>query len=68
MNQASVIDKAGSQYTGHRGDRSVRGSIYGRKPVSLEVMQAEVVDKIDWKKYCSWEPDYEILKKRADEF
>ena len=47
---------------------TVRDTIYGRNLLSLEVMQAEVVDKIDWKKYCSWEPDFELLKKRADEF
>ncbi len=68
MNQASIGDKAGSQYTGHALEKSVRNGNYGRRLLSLEVMQAEVVDKIDWFKYCSWEPDFEILKKRAAEF
>ncbi len=67
MNQASIGDKAGSQYTGHALEKSVRNGNYGRKLLSLEVMQAEVVDKIDWLKYCSWEPNFEVLKKRAIE-
>lgn len=67
MNQASIGDKAGSQYTGHALEKSVRNGNYGRRLLSLEVMQAEVVDKINWFKYCSWEPDFEVLKKRAAE-
>ena len=67
LNQASVNDKAGSQYTGHTDGRTIRNKVYGRNLLSLEVMQTEVVDKIDWKKYCSWEPDFDILRKRADE-
>src|SRR5450830_38773 len=68
MNQASVNNKAGSQYTGHVGLSDVRNGIYGRNPLSLEVMQAEVVDKINWQKYCSWAPDIAVLKAKADGF
>lgn len=67
MNQAGVSEKAGSQYTGHSGAGGVRNKVYGRKPLSLEVIQSEVVNKINWNKYCGWEPDYVLLKKRASE-
>ena len=66
MNQAGVNEKAGSQYRGHAGSGGVRNKIYGRNLLSIEVMQAEVVDKINWKKYCSWEPDFELLKEKAN--
>ena len=68
MNQASVNNKAGSQYTGHVGEGGVRNEIYGRNPLSLEVMQAEVIDKINWQKYCGWAPDIAVLKAKADGF
>lgn len=68
MNQASVGDKAGSQYTGHAGAGGVRNVVYGRNPLSLTVMQAEVVDKINWQKYCGWSPDFATLREKSAQF
>lgn len=68
LNQLEVGDKAGSQYTGHAPPGGVRNKVYGRKPLSLKVMQDSVVSKICWKSYCDWSPDLTLLKAKADKF
>jgi integrase len=68
LNEKLVNEKAGSQYTGHSNSHDVRSSVYGRKPLSLAVMQASVVSQIDWYGYCGWSPDLTILKAKADSF
>lgn len=68
MNQASLTHKAQCQYTGHSSATDVHGKVYGRGALSLQVMQSEVVDKIDWQKYCGWQPDFLQLKSKAESF
>lgn len=68
MNQVSIGHKAQCQYTGHSSASDVHSKVYGRGALSLQVMQDEVVDKIDWQKYCGWQPDLIALKAKADTF
>lgn len=68
MNQASISHKAQCQYTGHSSAVDVHSKVYGRGALSLKVMQSEVVEKIDWLKYCGWQPDFESLKIKSASF
>lgn len=68
MNQVSVGHKAQCQYTGHSSASDVHSKVYGRGALSLQVMQDEVVSKIDWQQYCNWQPDLIALKEKADTF
>ena len=53
------------QYLGHDAGGGVHNKIYGREELGLSVLKAEVVDRIDWMKYCDWKPDYEALRAKA---
>lgn len=53
------------QYVGHDAGGGVHNKIYGRGGLSLSALKEKVVDKIDWMKYCGWEPDFETLKAKA---
>jgi len=68
LNQFSVGHKAQCQYTGHSSASDVHSKVYGRGALSLQVMQTEVVDKINWQSYCGWQPDLKALKVKADQF
>jgi integrase len=65
LNQHGAQFEASSQYTGHSKGGGVKGQVYGRRLLNLSVLKAEVVDKINWKKYCSWSPDIVLLKRKA---
>lgn len=54
------------QYLGHDAGGGVHNKTYGREPFGLQVLQSEVVDKIDWLKYMGWSPDLAALKAKAD--
>lgn len=68
LKQAGASFEARCQYVGHDAGGGVHNKIYGRNELNLKVIKAEVVDKIDWKKYCGWEPDFVTLKVKADQF
>ena len=55
MNQASVGDKAQCQYTGHAHGKDVHSAVYGRGKLSIQVMQEQVTNKIDFKQYCGFD-------------
>lgn len=68
LKQAGAGFEARCQYVGHDAGGGVHNKIYGRNELNLTVIQAEVVDKIDWLKYCGWQPDLILLKAKADTF
>lgn len=68
LNQHGAQFEANCQYTGHSKGGGVKGQVYGRRLLNLSVLKSEVVDKINWKKYCSWSPDLVSLKITADNF
>lgn len=57
---------ANCQYTGHSKGGGVKGQVYGRRLLNLNVLKSEVTDKIDWQKYCGWAPNLALLKKAAN--
>ncbi|MDO9204703.1 site-specific integrase [Methylotenera sp.] len=58
--------EARCQYVGHDSGGGVHSKVYGRNGVNLELLQKEVVHKIDWQKYCGWSPNLVSLKIHAD--
>lgn len=68
LKQAGAGFEARCQYVGHDAGGGVHNKIYGRNELNLTVIKTEVVDKIDWQKYCGWQPNFGALKAKADEF
>ena len=67
LKQAGAPFEARCQYVGHDSGGGVHNKVYGRNELNLGVIKAEVVGRIDWLKYCGWEPNIAELKKRAQE-
>lgn len=67
LKQAGAGFEARCQHVEHGASGGVNNSVYGRNEINLLGIETEVVDKINWVKYCGWEPDFELLKKRAYE-
>ena len=65
LKQAGSGFEARCQYVGHDAGGGVHNKIYGRNELNLTIIQNEVIDKIDWQKYCSWQPDIALLKNKA---
>jgi integrase len=57
LKQAGVEFEARCQYVGHDSGGGVHNKVYGRNELNLSIIKSEVVDKIDWQKYCGWELD-----------
>ena len=68
MKQHGAQFEARCQYVGHDSGGGVHNKIYGRNELSLSLIKSEVVDKIDWLKYCGFELDFEALQSKAKEF
>ena len=62
LNQHGAQFEANCQYTGHSKGGGVKGQVYGRRLLNLSILKAEVIDKINWEKYCGWSPDIALLK------
>lgn len=54
------------QYIGHDSGGGTHSKTYGRNGVNLKLLQSDVVDRINWEKYCGWSPDLPALKEHAD--
>ncbi len=68
LRQAGVDFEARCQFVGHDSGGGVHNKIYGRNELNLTIIKNEVVDKINWQKYCGWLPDLIKLKEKADIF
>lgn len=66
LKQAGASFEARCQYVGHDAGGGIHNKIYGRNELNLRVIKTEVVEKIDWLKYCGWKPDLKVLKSKAD--
>lgn len=65
LKQAGSGFEARCQYLGHDSGGGVHNKVYGRNELNLTIIRSEVVDKIDWQKYCGWQPDLALLKDKA---
>ena len=68
LKQAGSGFEARCQYVGHDAGGGVHNKVYGRNELSLTLIKSEVVDKIDWLKYCDFELDFEAIQAKAKEF
>lgn len=62
LKQTGVDFEARCQYIGHDSGGGVHNKIYGRNELNLTIIKNNVVDKIDWLKYCGWQLDINFLK------
>lgn len=65
MNQMDVPYMHQCQYTGHDKGGGVHNKVYGREALSLKSMQANLIEKLNWVKYCNWSLDEDLLKEFA---
>lgn len=65
LKQAGVDFEARCQYVGHDAGGGVHNKVYGRNELNLQKIYQDVVQKINWQKYCGWEPDLKLLKIKA---
>lgn len=68
LKQAGSGFEARCQYLGHDSGGGVHNKVYGRNELNLTIIKSEVIDKIDWQKYCGWQPDISLLKNKAKSF
>ena len=68
MSELSVLEKPALQYTGHSSPGGVSSKAYNRKPLSIVHMKKEVVDKIDYFKYCGFSLNLNSITIKANEF
>lgn len=68
LKQAGVGFEARCQYAGHDDGGGVHNKVYARNEISLLGMQNAVVDKIDWRVYCGWTPNFLLLSAKANDF
>ncbi len=64
--QAGAGFEGRCQYIGHDSGGGVHAKTYGRRGQNLKLLQSDVVDRINWEKYCGWSPDLIELKAYAD--
>jgi len=62
LKQCSVAFEERCQYVGHDAGGGVHNAVYARNEYSIEHMKINVTDKMNWQKYCNWEPDFEALR------
>lgn len=67
MKQSLINESAKLTYIGHSLGSSVNAKTYGKTQLAVSILKQEVTDKIDWQKYCGWQPNLENLKKKADQ-
>lgn len=65
LKQAGSGFEARCQYLGHDSGGGVHNKIYGRNELNLTIIKSEVIDKIDWQKYCGWQLDIALLKNKT---
>ncbi len=68
MNQMDVSHLQQCQYTGHDKGGGVHNDVYGRNEISLQSMQSNLIEKLNWAKYCNWSLDENVLKEFASKF
>lgn len=61
LRQHDAPREAREQYVGHSQGSSAH-AMYGRELLGLPALQERVVDKINWQRYCGWQPDIEKIR------
>lgn len=65
LHNAQVNDKIQEDYVGHAHAKNVHNDHY-TKPTPLQLMYDECVRKIDYKKYCNFEPPLQKISEKLE--